>query len=330
MATDLLRELKLPGFATLLSRNTATTRTAFDPFSPALPHELWLSQALGLTAGLTQSSSPPMAKMVLANNGLDAAEPACWFLLQPSHLHIARDHLVLTDRRQLALPDAEARILFDDARPLFHELGHAIHYVDAENWLLRADDWRGLKTSTPDAACGHNIDVWLPSGPGERNWRRLHNEVQMSWHAHPLNEEREMQGKKTVNALWLWGGTWLEPEHGKPEDRPAQALMRAADSPEASQDFLRTMPDNAILLLDQLIEPALGNDWAEWLDRFHQLEASWFGPLQRALQGGELKSIRLVLSGETMLAEHQPSRNPLRKFWNRPSLAQLAPEKAAT
>jgi len=114
------------------------------------------------------------------------------------------------------------------------------------------------------------------------------------------------------------------------EDRPAQALMRAADSPEAAQDFLRTMPGNAILLLDQLIEPALGNDWAEWLDRFHQLEASWFGPLQRALQGGELKSIGLVLSGETMLAEHQPSRNPLRKFWNRPSLAQLAPEKAAT
>jgi hypothetical protein len=336
MATDLLRELKLPAFAALLSSNGAVTRTTFDPYSPALPHELWLAHEIGLTSGLLQPGSPPMARQVAAKSGMDVAAPACWFLLQPSHLHIARDHLVLTDRRQLALTDAEARTLFDAVRPLFDEVGLALHYVDVENWLLRADEWAGLKTSTPDAACGHNIDVWLPSGPGDRNWRRLHNEVQMSWHANPLNEEREMEGKKTVNALWLWGGSPQEAgRHGNAEaTRPT--LLRATDTPGAAQALLGTMPDNAILVLDQLIEPALGNDWGEWLDRFHRLEASWFVPLQQALKAGKWQSAGLVLSGESVLAEHQPSRNPLRKFWTRPSLAKLmqpaqrAASKAAT
>jgi hypothetical protein len=271
--------------------------------------------------------------------GMDVAAPACWFLLQPSHLHVARDHLVLTDRRQLALTDSEAHTLFDEARPLFEEVGLALHYVDVENWLLRADDWAGLKTSTPDAACGHNIDLWLPSGPGDRNWRRLHNEVQMSWHANSLNEEREAHGKKTVNALWLWGGSWSDADSvGKSgkisldkEGGSLSTLRRATDVPGAAQDLLQNLPDNAILLLDQLIEPALANDWAEWLDRFHRLEANWFAPLGQALQAGRLKSVGLVLSGESVLAEFQPSRNPFRKFWTRPSLAKLAqlgPEKA--
>jgi hypothetical protein len=337
MATDLLRELKLPGFATLLSLTGTARRTAFDPFSPALPHELWLSHALGLTAEIIQASSPPMARAAAAQRGMDVAVPACWFLLQPSHLHIARDHLVLTDRRQLALTDAEARTLFDEARPLFEEVGLALHYMDIENWLVRADDWAGLKTSTPDAACGHNIDLWLPSGPGDRNWRRLHNEVQMAWHAHPLNEEREARGQKRVNALWLWGGGAPQArsvvKSGGNDSESTPTLLRATDAPNAAQDLLQNLPDNAILLLDQLIEPALGNDWAEWLDRFHRLEANWFAPLQQALKAGDVKEIGLVLSGESVLAEHEPSRNPLRKLWTRPSLAKLtqpAPEKAAT
>jgi hypothetical protein len=337
MATDLLRELKLPSFATLLSSTGTARRTTFDPFSPALPHELWLAHALALTTEVMQASSPPMASAAAVPLGMDVAMPACWFLLQPSHLHVARDHLVLTDRRQLVLTDAETHTLFDEARALFEEVGLVLHYVDVENWLLRADDWAGLKTSTPDAACGHNIDLWLPSGPGERNWRRIHNEVQMAWHAHPLNEEREARGQKTVNALWLWGG-------GSPQARAVvnsggkdyqgpPTLLRVSDAQGAAQDLLRTLPDDAILLLDQLIEPALGNDWAEWLGRFHQLEANWFAPLQRRLEAGDIKDIGLVLSGESMLAEHEPSRNPLRKFWTRPSLAKLthpAPERAAS
>lgn len=270
-----------------------------------------------------------MAKAVLTESGMEIAPRAGWFLLQPSHLHVARDHLVLTDRRQLALGEAEARSLFDAARPLFEEVGLALHYVDAARWLLRADGWAGLKTSTPDAACGHNIDVWQPSGPGEREWRRLHNEVQMLWHAHSLNAEREMRGSKTVNALWLWGGSWSAAALPAAVATPGARMMRPQEFLHPVEQSFQTMPDNAILLLDDLIEPALGTDWAEWLARFHQLEATWFAPLRRALQDGQPKTIRLILSGDAVLTEHTRSRNPLRKLWGRPSLAQLAPSQAA-
>jgi hypothetical protein len=71
-----------------------------------------------------------------------------------------------------------------------------LQYGDASTWFLRADGWTGLKTASADAACGHNVDIWMPDGEHARAWRKLQNEIQMMWFAHTLNDEREAQGKK--------------------------------------------------------------------------------------------------------------------------------------
>lgn len=334
LANDLFRELKAPALATLLARASSVTRTAFDSFSGALAHEAWLARQFGLHERAGQGGSPPVAGSVMQAFGL-APEGGTWFVLQPVHIHVARDHLVLTGIRQQAISDAESRALFDAALPLFAEAGKTLRYGDAATWFVRADDWDGLQTSTPDAACGHNIDIWMPKGRGERDWRKLQNEVQMYWHAHPVNASREARGAKPVNSLWLWGGAPGTLESGTPiykEMFNLSGWMEAlafwaehkAHEPNATS-LLSSAPQRGLLLLDALMEPAMAGDWGEWLQRLRALEADWFAPLLMALKAGKPGRLELILTHQSGWAEFAVTRNSLRKFWISPALSKLLP-----
>ena len=315
-AKDLLATLQAPSLAQLLSRASAVRRDAFEPYAPLLPHEQWL-------IGSQRDNSPAIAHTLMQQLGM-TTEPGYWFVLEPAHFHVARDHLVLTDRRQLSLDDATSRTLFDAAHPLFEELGYTLRYGDARHWLLRADAWSELRTCSPDAACGHNIDVWLPRGPGERDWRRLHNEVQMLWHTHTLNDAREQRGERRINALWLWGGSaGISAQAAQPQAQPTglQELARCSLGRSAAH-----VPNDAELrLLDALIEPALAGDWSGWLAAMAELDASHITPLLTQLKQAAIDGITLVLTDSTRAIQWQLRRSSMRKFWIRASLARLAP-----
>jgi hypothetical protein len=339
MARDLLRECQAPALATLLGRGKSSERSiSYDSFSRALPHEHWLTNRFGLTTTNTEAdergNSPPIAGALLRRHHPELAQ-GYWFILHPAHIHVARDHLVLTDISQLALEDADSRRLFQSAQNLFEEIGRTLVYVDAATWLMRADDWANLRTSSPQAANGHNIDIWMPAGPGEQAWRKLQNEVQMQWFSESLNEHREQRGQKAINTLWLWGG--------------ADAAMTAATSPYQGSFNLRGWPhtlcpahaaasgpadvltypgERALLLLDSLQEPGMSNEWGFWLERLEVLESEWFAPLLHALRGKcqnqPLQSLSLILSGQERLLEVNITTAALRKFWTRPSLSRMA------
>jgi hypothetical protein len=337
LAKDLLQQCNAPALAMLLARAKILQTENFDPFSRALPHETWLARRF-LPDQFAPQSSPPLADALMRKHGLQA-ESGTWFVVQPVHFHIARDHLVLTDPRQLALPDAESRLLFEAARPLFEEEGKTLVYGDAATWFVQADDWRDLHTATPDAACGHNIDIWLPKGDAELAWRKLQNEVQMHWHMHEVNAEREARGVKPVNSLWLWGGATLpQGGHASPPPAPYTDTFRlhgwstALGATAARNhgdchaiDAILAAPQHGLLLLDALLAPALAADWGAWLQALQTLDADWFRLFLSALQGGRLQHLNLVLTHNAGLAEFGVSRGSLRKFWVKPSLNRLLP-----
>lgn len=336
LSADLYRELKAPSLATLTARARSSARTSqtFEDFHRALPHEIWLTKQFGLENTQLANSSPPIAVALMQSLGLNPKD-GMWFVLQPVHIHIARDHLVLTDPRQLQLPEQEARRLFDVAKPLFDECGKDLMYGNAEMWFVRADDWSELQTATPDAAAGHNIDIWMPKGSGERDWRKVQNEVQMHWFTHPVNTEREATGRKIVNSVWLWGGATVS------APCPAKQYKGAFNLHGWMQAFSRYVPDHAVvdsarelissksksslLVVDSLIDPALSNDWGRWLDYMHRLESDWFAPILQGLKSGELDQVSIVLTNDSRLTSFTTTRPSLRKFWVKPSLAALCP-----
>lgn len=333
LAPDLLQQLHAPALATLAARaRRADTTQPADKFIRSLPHERWLASRCGLRHD-DNDDSPPIAPLLLAAYGQAPAQGR-WFVLQPVHIHIARDHLVLTDPRQLALDERHARTLFDIAAPLFEETGLALAWGDAQTWFLRADDWDGLRTASPDTAAGHNIDIWMPKGPHERPWRKIQNEVQMHWFGHAVNEEREAQGLRPVNSLWLWGGGLAAEQPAAPRFSHAcnldgwyAALRPCAHAAIAAQSA-SALPAGAgdmLVLLDRLGGYWMAGDWGNWLGAMQELETQWFAPLLDGVKSGIHDRLTILLTDDSRILQLTATRAALRKFWRKPGLAPLLP-----
>ena len=98
LARDLFRQAKLPALATLLARGTVVWNQS-DPYARHLPHQEWLLKQAGLQVAESGVTAAAMAALGMARSD------GRWFALHPASLHIARDHLVLTDLRHLRLEE---------------------------------------------------------------------------------------------------------------------------------------------------------------------------------------------------------------------------------
>jgi hypothetical protein len=325
LAPDLVRAMQAPALAALLSRTSAHRVGAAAADARALPHELWLGQALGLSDGRRLS----LAAAAMRGFGLDPAG-GTWFIVHPAHIEIARSHLTMADMRRLDLVESHARALFDSARPYFDDIGNTLVYGDARTWFMRADAWSALDTASPDAAAGMNLTDWLPSGARALDYRKLQNEVQMLWHQHPANVEREARGFAAINGFWPWGAASMA-------DVPAPSSVLAgaglppwlaaiAQRHGASFTELLGEHGKGLIFCDgSLAEAALGADWAGWLAQVQKLDHDIFTPLLGALTGGGVGKARLLLSHRSALAEFTTTPMAQRKFWRRPTLDRLLP-----
>jgi hypothetical protein len=334
LARDIVHHLQAPALATLLAKGQPDSASAssfnYDDFSRSLPHERWLAHAFALHGDHTDSS-PPVGPCLLSGQAMNESS-GWWFMVQPVHLHIALDHLVLTDRRTLALKEEESRPLFDAISPLFEEAGMSIFYVDAMHWLLRADQWRDLRTATPDSACGRNIDIWMPQGDAALAWRKLQNEVQMTWFNHPVQAQRESLGLKPVNSLWLWGGGTPDMAHPASAydvvynlDAAMKSCIPTGRQRSQAADVLGDMPCRGLLVAEDLITAALAGDWSEWIAKLNMLESQWFAPMLEALRQGRVSSLAAILGDSERMVTRRCTRSRLRRFWIKPSLAGLNP-----
>ena len=303
-ARDLVKllasECTADGLAMLLSRARSLQRRHYDDFSLELPHEVWLSEQYSQFSQLQKRCNLTLPD-------------GYWFVLNPVNLHIASNHVVLTDYRQLELSEHEARTLYEIARTNCRAAGLELVYGDATHWFLRADDWSDFATASPDAACGHNIEIWSPKGTRAISWRKLQNEIQMEWFIHPLQEQRQARGAKVINGLWLWCGTEVK------RDDQAESAASAGTNLSVA-DYLQTP---RLTLLDQLCSAALANDWAGWALTMKELDQTWFVPLCAALKARQVQHVNLILTNSNALLDVQASSNSLRRFWRHAHFSNL-------
>jgi hypothetical protein len=322
LARDLLRALETPSLASLLARASKRQRRQYAPGERTLPHDSWLADALG----------SPFAPLAMRGYGLHPTD-GHWFIVNPVHIQIARNHLLLTDQRKLQLTPDQSRALFDAAKPYFDELGQQLHFGDANTWFMRGDAWQDLDTASPDAATGQNLTDWMPIGASAKACRKLQNEVQMLWYSHPVNAEREARGLSPVNGFWLWGagkatagaatvGVANVPPWLAAIGKPAFSLVQEAPAAQAGAA--------AVLASDtvvdgRLAEAAIATDWSTWLAQMQRLELDYFAPLLAKLRRGDVTEVKLVLSHGSALLESTTTRMAQRMFWRRPTLNTLQP-----
>jgi hypothetical protein len=360
-ASTALHDIQSPALDRLIARATLVERVVGEDFQRTLPHERWVARQFGaLPSGAAAADEAPLAPYMLRADGGDPGS-ATWACVQPVHVRIAHDHLVLIDPASLELSDDEAGALLSVARPLIEELGVRIEAPKPARWYLSGEGFGTLAGASPLRASGRNIEIWLPheahSGERSRAWMKLQNEVQMAWFEHPVNEAREARGLPAVNSIWFHAQGAAQPvrspfarvlsdaaatrglaltagvETGAPPVSFATLSALAGGGKEASTGRAAGPANTAInaqsataatlVELDPFSAPYIEQDWARWNDAFATVQTDWFEPALAALQAGQLAELGLTLCGDTGSVTLTVTRGDLRKFWRRRVLASL-------
>ncbi|SAL16295.1 regulator [Caballeronia telluris] len=338
-AATALHNLETPALEKLLARATLDERVIGEDFQRTLPHERWIARAFGVadaTDAALADDAPLAPYMLLADGGTPG--DARWACVEPVHVRIAHDHLVLIDPATLEVSADEARALFQTVQPLIEEMGVDVQAPGATRWYVSGESLGALSGASPLRASGRNIEIWLPheakTGQRSRAWMKLQNEVQMAWFEHPLNEAREARGLPAINSIWLHGQgvyqTVSSPfsrvmSHAAATRGLALAADLSPSAPPASFSALAAADDKGRTLveLDPFSAPFIEQDWARWNAALQQLEADWFAPALAALNDGSLGTLAMTLCSDTGSVTLTVTRGTLRKFWRRRPIAAL-------
>lgn len=311
---EVARALAAPLAATALAPVLARAHLVGDSEAEAPPHVAWLAEHLF-------QHEAPLATAPYAYADLVGHVPADDHFLWHAdavHLEPARDHLVLTpldtppsDDEASALI-AAANALAADAGAEFVRIGH--------RWFLRTQRPWHLAAQPLAATVGQPVPAGLPEGHDAKLWSRLLTELQMTWHAHPVNEAREARGEPTVNSVWLHGG-------GKWASLPRPAYSAVfADDPEwrgaaqaaglAASTGSAAPSDHALIVWSDLLVPRLLQDWTRWIALLRDFD-------QRLVPLARSSTLDIVLTGDATLRRLRSRPSDRLKFWRAGSLEQV-------
>lgn len=209
----------------------------------------------------------------------------------------------------------EARALTQAFDETFARDGLRLTIAAPERWYLGWDaadgtkrDWRGC--AGPAQA---TMDPDRPAPP-EPALRRLISEVEMLFHAHPLNVARRARGAPSIAGIHPWGGGVLDDA-----PRGGQAHATVPGEPYvAGLHRIGALVSPAAVQADAASLGAGGVAWplaAEHLDRgrLASVAEAWALAAARSLARGRLASIRIV-TGRSI---HETRRWDSLRFWRR-------------
>lgn len=251
----------------------------------------------------------------LAKNGFPAnrlrlvepyALPEQVFCLVPSHLSLQRDTFSLQGVPSLTAEEYQTltqliEAQFGDRFNLHTSITGQYWWVEPLAPLLVTSPW-------PTASLYKNIYAYQPEGTDGARIRAWMNEIQMLLHEYPLNQERVQQGAWAINHAWFSSAE---------QTSVAQSNVNQSRGPQLiGAGYLWQG------LASLVSKPTHANDVASWeknrdsvlmvLDDVHQLD---WGHLDRLIQQGKLKQLKLFLPFAGGVAVAESSRWQDLRFW---------------
>ncbi len=309
---------RLPGLEGLL----ALTASRQDFSGEAIA---WLCAGGGKLA-----ESLPAAPLSALGDALPATQ-GYWLRVDPVHLHLLRDSLVLADCSPFGLAADEAEALVATLNRHFVADGLQFVAPAPDRWYLQLAEPLALTTHVPAVAIGGDADAWLPRGADAMRWHGWINEAQMLLHEHAVNAAREERGQLPVNSIWPWGGGELpasvaSPFHSVCADNVLARGLALAQGcvvqplPAKAEEWQAriSQPGAHLVVLDQLDTSAARQTPIRWQQTLQDLDARWLEPLLQRWKAGKLAGLHLHLAGMRKVASLTPQRSRRWQFWRKP------------
>lgn len=273
-------DVRMPALERWLARGTASTRPQGDAQS-------LLAQAFALP------SPPPVALVTLAARG--PAPEGEWLFADPVHLEVRQDAVALHDAGTLGVTTDEARALAATLGEHFAQDGLELRVESPERWYARVPEGESPVAVPLAEARGRNLFGLLPKGAGRINWASALTEAQMLLATHPVNAEREANGRPAVNGVWFWGAGLRPASVAKPYARvhssddfarglAALASVRSLPEPRGwSEVDVPAAGESVLVHVIEAMEPVRRGDREAHARVLADLDARWFEPLAEAL-----------------------------------------------
>ena len=153
----------------------------------------------------------PWARMCAHALGLNVGA-ASWLCLEPVRVTAQRGRLILQGIAHIDLPVESP--MFATLSELVSSIGCQLLSVRNGSLFLKCVHPLELSTHPWWHAWGRDISEYWPTGPDQKRWLSLFNELQMVLHAETIVDRWGSPAtENSANAFWAWGeGTWLPTE----------------------------------------------------------------------------------------------------------------------
>jgi len=246
------------------------------------------------------------------------------------HLQADKDNARLVPMQALDVTDDESDQLVEALNELIRHDGLAVLRTTPNHYYLTGMPASELDTWPTHAVANGKIADYLPRKSAAGDWRRLMTEVQMLFHAHPVNLARAARQQLPVNGMWFWGGS-LPSIHSPVEnvdlyttDAYACGLANAINiesKPLHNFDWSNLATEVVVVELG-VYTAWLRGDYAAFQTAKHALQERWVTPAQHAVANGSCN--RFVLDGcEGQAIVEKPKTNLEPRFWKRFSISKL-------
>jgi hypothetical protein len=224
-------------------------------------------------------------------------------IMTPCHWQVGMNEVILLNPKELALNENESRQLLSAIQPYFEEDGLQVVYESPLVWRVTGDLLDGLPLASIDRVVGQNIKPWMPEHQRAKTLQRLQSEMQMLLYQHPVNDERSLKGRWTVNSFWLHRR--LEQLYPDSADFGVALELRETVEPfnaklwqQAWQHLDATLCTSLYQALDQNHEISLSLCSETTWRHYRPQAASWLNKLQRLIQPVSVsQELRSLTSG---------------------------------
>lgn len=310
-----LAETEIPDLnllETLLSRAGCEQSEIIHPL-----HGLF--QLMGISLEVNQD--PPIAAVTAYADGLPG-HSGWWLRADPVYLQADRHQAFLLASDELQLTDNEAGQLITTINNHFANDGWSINAPQPQRWYLQRDTASQITTTPLIDVMGRDIHSHLPQGEDGPYWHRVLNELQMLLYEHPVNQQREVEGRLPVNSIWFWGSgsmpTKVTSSWDKvvSDDFVVQSLAQHGDLDTESLENVKPdqLEGRILMVINDCYELVRAGDVFGWLNILEILQNNVLVPLKTLIGQKHCRALTLIPANGH--AYYVTDKN-LRCFWRR-------------